>query len=544
LRLVLILDHITDWACRYREGVIQALQEKGVPYAPSTPSTGLQPARPSALSPMQATVVSLSLHISHLNANQEGSTRSINSDIPSTSYTTTSQQMMADGGLHHMAITLEQPASITGADSAPRKLTYPEEADRQHAARVDNLRKFDTSSTVIRNSRLILSRAMGLCITENNVELLFNSKPNDQESVWLFRRIIKCLEVQEPLFLLRDTLAEMELAWTGRSQERDRSYNGAEKFKVLLTFSAYLAPDWQQVREFSYLAVSSSAERWLYRRAYGKIRERRTTFSWDSESELTDTSVALRILKYHLGASAHMNLTGCLYKASVSPVLEKRQYDMDFVADDIFRDDPGKHICKMKSAYRTRDVIWSIYRDHVVGRNEPSVSFMHVASRLDLLELDHSPDSKLPSVWSTYQISPLEAGVLAYSINSDAEKSPRWCLFILDMSQKHWLANNLHSNRIMSTQRLGLPPGLIQVTWNSNYKLQRWTAKNDAYVQSKVDKFAETLRAINTWESLYGLFHMERKPGFDREEVIVDDESSSESSGFVDTDVELSDSKP
>ena len=392
----------------------------------------------------------------------------------------------------------------------------------------DPLRRFDSDHGVLRDANFIRSRVMGLYITQDNLDILFNSKLTDKGSKNLFKKIIVRLEKERPIFVNQEALTALELAWTGVDRGSLEFLNQDNEFQVLLTFSAYLTPDWEQTRELCYIAISRRAKEVMYQIVRGRNEDPKGYLhpSHRQSTCVHDTEIIMKIVYFHLQATIQTNLTACLYRSSVCPKLTGKGSDDHDVEDDIFRDDQGKFLCQMilQSKEKSRTVVWSIYKTHRVGRNEPSSPFLRVSSRWDEQKLDHQQNKRLPTPWTTYAVSNSETAVLACSEDPKAESTILTrCIFLTDRSKlEHQLAD-LRSRKKMFpyyflTDRLSVESGWDVYAWNKTYD---W-------------------RKVNTWEPIRTfLKHIESVVQKEEEAELADveeEEDFSDAEGEEDED--------
>lgn len=324
----------------------------------------------------------------------------------------------------------------------------------------DALRKHDSQQCAFRDATLIRSRVMGLFITEDNVDALFRCKSQDHQSITLLRHIVTKLEKEDLLILRGDIITAIEQAWAGYNKDQPEMKDPSENFYVLLTFSAYIGSDWEQVRELSYLAVSTKALKPLCQLARRAIR---------FYSVRCDVELVMSIVEVFLRASISANLTACLYRISMTPYFVDEQHD-----DNIFKDKSNLRPCVMLQTNnrRARDLIWDMYKGNRIGRLEPSVPYLRVSSRLDkqdhLATAPRARDTGAP--WTTYTIAdPL---VLSYNKNPSTVEGPEWGLFLVRGVESRNLILSLAQDdnrlrRAYNTYRLGLEPGWRRVCWNN-----------------------------------------------------------------------------
>ncbi|KAK2590949.1 hypothetical protein QQS21_011368 [Conoideocrella luteorostrata] len=454
LRLLLIMDFIFDWARDdYRERIICQLQ-----YLVSTTNT----ATAATFVPRYAesTIPSITNELVEKYHNIEsfmeqsawvGSRASHTAVYFDDKQTASILQGTANLSISHQEEIRSWSLNVSDGQEGHLEAQLPTSSD--------SLRNYDSQQCAFRDATFIRSRVIGLFITENNIDLLFRSRNEDYQSRRQLRQIIVKLEGEDMLLLRGDVIAAMEQAWAGYNNDQPEIKNPSEEFFVLLTFSAYIGPDWEQIRELCYLAVSTKALKTLCR-----LGQRPVEFYWVRR----DLELIMSLIQVFLRASISANLSACLYRVSMTPYFSDKPHE-----DNIFRDNGSLPSCVMfhTGTKRLRDLIWDIYRRHRIGRTEPSTPYLRVSSRLD----KQSPFSKTSGArqtgapWTTYIIA--DELVLAHNKNPTEIKGPEWSLFLVNGDRSKYLVLSLvfddaKYRRAYLTYRLGPEPGWQRVWWN------------------------------------------------------------------------------
>ncbi|KID94709.1 hypothetical protein MAJ_09299, partial [Metarhizium majus ARSEF 297] len=472
LRLLLIMDTIFDWARDdYREKVIRQLQ--------ALVSEANTPARAFSVAPsLPHTVISIN------------ESKEIESDHYVESFSEHSTYVRSK--VSQVNVHFNSLVQATENLSVSRKeeiqswnLNVPDDhtgrRDIQLRVNFDSLRNYDSEQCAFRDATFIRSRVMGLFITEDNVDLLFQSKLEDHQSEYLLGRIITKLKKEDLLVLRGDTITAIEQAWAGYNKDQPEIKDPYEKFYVLLTFSAYIGSDWEQVRELSYLAVSTRALKSLC-----KLAKRDLQFYWVR----CDLELIMSLVEIFLRASISANLTACLYRVSMTPYLIDEPHD-----DNVFRDNINLRPCLMLRTQkgRPRDLVWDIYRNHRIGRIEPSAPYLRVSSRLDKQTplSSASAATQTGAPWTTYTIT--DSLVLSYNKNPTKMKGPEWSLFLVkgDESRKLVLGlmqDDAQLHRAYKTYRLGPEAGWERVRWNMTAEFD-----DQCGISKKAKRFAKHL---------------------------------------------------
>ncbi|KAH0591863.1 hypothetical protein MHUMG1_10374 [Metarhizium humberi] len=248
LGCLFIMDYIADWARDvYRENVIKELKsiarttyKSAVPVSPTITvvSHDEDDADDDDVPPLALSCTTVNLRTLALPQMQSSTEQDSSSS--------------SDGSSRNWAL-LESPSRRRNVRLVPARVHHG-----TTAAPVDRMREFDVATCAYRDARYIRSRVMGLCITSESVQDLFNSR-TQRSAETLFSRIAVQLEKHQLAEMKGSTLVAMEQAWSGINNGKAHVPFGAESFYVSFTFSAYLSPDWEQTRELCYIAVSKNA---------------------------------------------------------------------------------------------------------------------------------------------------------------------------------------------------------------------------------------------------------------------------------------------
>ncbi|RFU26992.1 hypothetical protein B7463_g9352, partial [Scytalidium lignicola] len=382
LQLLLIIDYICDWAREvHREAMIRQLSKLAAP---------------------------VSDDLSELDSFERLSVGSIHG------------MREANNNITHPGHRNQQP-QMEFATSLRRIGSWKPESNNT-PLQADPFREFDSAAGVVRDSKFIHSRVIGLCISLSNFELLENCKDSDKESMNLLKTIVRRLETEEPLFMDYSTLYDMEHAWTGvnrnnRDQTDAPDFFHEGVFHVLVTFSAYVTSEWELTRELCYLAISEPAKDLLFRKTREVRRRSSRGFTcplYEDVGNIRPEAIA-EYTKQLLGATAQQTLTACLYCSSFCPSVQRiSEDDSDIDLPPALYEDAGvRYSLEPRPKKASRDIVWSLYRKHRVGRNEPGIAFLNVSKRLDELNIPTSKGRGRSSPWPSYNKAPGELAVLA-----------------------------------------------------------------------------------------------------------------------------------
>ena len=118
------------------------------------------------------------------------------------------------------------------------------------------MRELDSREGVFRHSMFIDSEFLGLHVTGDNVGTMLQSFNTPTQAKLFARKLLRVLSSKKTLSLTEATLNELENSWTGGASHFDNPLTPDTEFVVRMLFRTYLTDDWNQVRELSYVAVS------------------------------------------------------------------------------------------------------------------------------------------------------------------------------------------------------------------------------------------------------------------------------------------------
>ncbi|KAH8805457.1 hypothetical protein F5884DRAFT_885825 [Xylogone sp. PMI_703] len=257
-------------------------------------------------------------------------------------------------------------------------------------------------------------------------------------------------------------------------------------FHVLVTFSAFVTSEWELTRELCYLAISEPAKDLLFKKTHGLRRRSSRRFTcpqYEDVGNIRPEAIA-EYTKRLLGATAQQTLAACLYCISLCPSVRRISEDDSDTASyrpsTLYEDAGLRYSLEPRPNRASRDTVWSLYRKHQIGRNEPEVAFLNVSKRLDELRISTSKTRGRSSPWSSYNIAPGELAVLASappikgSLLANVAEN---CIFVIDRVKTTQLlpllrAQGRRFNYRYLTARLSakFPP---EVSWNSTHSIRK-----------------------------------------------------------------------
>lgn len=129
------------------------------------------------------------------------------------------------------------------------------------------LRNLDSAEGVFRHASFVDSEFLGIHITRDNADTLLLLANTPKQAVVFARKLLKALLNRKSTLLTEETLIELEDMWTGGAPLFGNPVAPATEFVVRLLLNKSLSKDWNQVRELSYLAASQEGLDVLIRRS-------------------------------------------------------------------------------------------------------------------------------------------------------------------------------------------------------------------------------------------------------------------------------------
>ncbi|KAL2139937.1 hypothetical protein VTI28DRAFT_4482 [Corynascus sepedonium] len=309
---------------------------------------------------------------------------------------------------------------------------------RESIAIQDGLRCFDTRSGVIRDIRYIQSKFLGLYLTRDNLHTFFNSANTELESKKLACTLLTHLV--EGWWVTGETLDALEFNWTGKDRGQDQPFQDAT-FLVVAGVAAYLSPDWQQTREFSYVAVEEHAVHDLLKQAGRKLADGYNV----SDLPFVGRDDFSHILLVLHRQSAGSNLLACISRVCLSTGIVSTEESAHQDALSVVSPERSNHkfifradtVLKIDTASR-RTFVRALYDQYKLGRNEPFVPFLRCSAFLDELGIPENsalfcPQSRWFNKPPDLPRMPDHGVLIATSTNpAVGSMGSRLCLFVTD----------------------------------------------------------------------------------------------------------------
>jgi hypothetical protein len=370
---------------------------------------------------------------------------------------------------------------------------------------IDPLRAFDSEYGVIRDVRYIRSRFIGLYVTEDNFDPLINSVVSLEASKKLGGTILTVLK--GGWRVRRDALDSLESRWSKTDRDGYDMCSPDKSFLTVITVTAYLSQDWEQTRELSYVAVAETLIPRLLELAGLKSEGNSdlSDFPMVKSEDLVERFTEL------LESPAHDNLRACVSRACIYTGIGSAGSDMEAMGHEFWRfssmdesdtrsGERPEGIALPGSYTKARELVYSLYERHKIGRNEPSSSLFRVSTNVIELELPREvpkdPDLQKESSWpNSLEFPDFRTREIIFATASDhtTTEDANLCIFVLDPSV---FEGGLQSDKLsqsksdwsLRVKRIDKKPGSAR-SWNNNKVINH--AKD---IVSKVEIFFDHLQ--------------------------------------------------
>lgn len=289
-----------------------------------------------------------------------------------------SRSLAHDTDIFSMARHIEDWASA----HYEREATRPPETQ----ATEDPLRQFDSQYGVIRDSRFIRTRFIGLYITEENFQQLMDSTSFEKEAKKLASSLLACLK--KSCRLKRSVLDEYEHSWTGMDRSGLDISPPDAVFLTVFTAISYLTSDWDQVRELSYVAIAET----LVDKICAIAGVQRV--SPDLLAQIPSAE-SMPPFKAFLQCRASDHLRACMTRRCLQTVHSPPtgrdpnyavQWKLSSSKKGKSRQEPQREmaiaVCFQSAA---RELVYSLYLKHKIGRIEPTSPIFRLSTQRGLL---------------------------------------------------------------------------------------------------------------------------------------------------------------
>ena len=178
------------------------------------------------------------------------------------------------------------------------------------------LRGLDSAKGVFRHASFADSEFLGIHITGDNASTLLLLADTPRKARDFARKLLNAVSNRRSIRLTEETLNELEDIWTGGTSHFANLVVPATDFVVRLLLKRSLSDDWNQVRELSYLAVSQEGLDVLKTRAELR-RPFQETGSVCAQQDVKD------IVRRHLSVLATSGLRAAIARESLSLEVER-----------------------------------------------------------------------------------------------------------------------------------------------------------------------------------------------------------------------------
>ena len=328
---------------------------------------------------------------------------------------------------------------------------HPSETTRT-GVQEDEFSRFDTAGCTYKNASLIELRLIGLVLTPMNLGQF--EAPQEYVGQRMGKLAIQ-LAKGDLAVMTAATLSYIESAWTGKLSKLLLSQPSDRKFYVLMQFAAYLSPEWRQVHELSYYAVTESLLSDIMLGCGAKRSYRVSN---------VDLPRARTLVNVFQNTSLHGNLSACAHRVLLSPILEWRPGLIGLLG---YSGPDSEHrqiwLSPWEGRGAPRTYLWTLYRSDV--RLADSSLYSHVLDAAARQLIPSAQELATGHPWTTSTLSPEDSLVLC-------KDGSAWCMFVVGEDQFSYpslksitiaAAHKVKRHEPRSTREIG--------AWNTN--LQR-----------------------------------------------------------------------
>jgi hypothetical protein len=324
--------------------------------------------------------------------------------------------------------------------------------------------RLDSEICVIRDAAPIESRFFGVHISGGNLEEYlsepFGRKSSPESNLLLTLQ-------REPLLVSENTLNAIETAWTGNSREGAFFTSNGSKFLAKISLLYYITPDWRQVRELSYVAISLDAINLI------RLRSKDLPIFKVLDSALdVDYDFLLGYCSHLRKSSISFNLQCTLTRLAVNipQTLEKSCFPF---SDGRFDDSASNLVHQLIAASGERSKDFGL-----------TSTLLRISDRQDW-QATNTPLKNFPMA-----ISLTGSALLIHDSTSWDKSTPKACLFTIEEYAKDFqessMASTLEQHLYASAKSsLYLAPcvatGKSIKTWNLDEDI--WNIKDEMYYQ-------------------------------------------------------------
>lgn len=284
---------------------------------------------------------------------------------------------------------------------------------------------------VVRDASIIESKFLALHITEHDVESFLLSFPTIESSYKAIHLILQYM--QDAWRMDAGTLHDLETYWTAddTNEQKDRGYfDSQEIFYVRIVILMHIGPEWQPIRQITYLAVSESALKLMA----GKVATNSMSNAIESIVKTADkTSVPkeellgrIDMVKQH---SIVDSLTAAVYNLCLSSTVQRRAGKIKNEFLLIRRRTAPFFGFVQDSSPGVLDLVTTVYASHRIGRRQPIDPYL----RYSCIKMKQIRRSGSPRMWT--HLEPLivhyKGCILVDGLHQSTE-IPKKCLYTID----------------------------------------------------------------------------------------------------------------
>jgi hypothetical protein len=284
---------------------------------------------------------------------------------------------------------------------------------------------------VVRDASIIESRFLALHVTKEDVESFLLSFPTIESSFKAIHAILQYM--QDAWRMDAGTLHDLETHWTGEdtNEQKDHGYfDSQETFYARIVILMHIGPEWQPVRQITYLAVSESALKLMaVKIATNSMPSAIQSIIKTAGKSSVPKQTLLKSIDIFKEHSVVDNLTAAVYTLCLSSTVQRRagKFKDGFLLNRS-RVAPFFGFVQ-DSSPGVLDLVTTVYASHRIGRKQPSDSYL----RYSCVKTKQIRQLRSPQMWN--HLEPLIVhykGCILVDGFHQSDEIPKRCLYTLD----------------------------------------------------------------------------------------------------------------
>ena len=307
----------------------------------------------------------------------------------------------------------------------------------------------DSLKGVLRDAALIEYKFRSFTMTGDNARTILHSYTPSQ-AIRFARTIFSWLEFHDGMILVDgETLDGLEKMWTSELRKKN-PLAAKKKFYTRMAYKTWLTDEWVIVKEISCLAVTKDAIDVLTESSH---RTRRTP--WEPKGQAATQDCIIDLYQSFKNCSPDYNLRAAVMRLALSSYVKAAVFEGIVKSWGEDSEDgywipaprwPDSHkleagnwfgLTKEMKGDPTHSLIDEIYKRHKIGRREPSESYLRISTNIEFQTLDEPKKPQCPQPFPLPGVRRLfctSGNVLVIGVSPNrvlgTANFPEVCLFI------------------------------------------------------------------------------------------------------------------